>query len=1151
MNITLSRRFARLLAGVGLLGISTVLATRLPPEVAASRSVPAFLAWWLQPIDLGASRRLHRVDVDFHDVFALPDTGDVWAVGDGGLILHSADGGTSWERQFTIRVDLDGGPIGGDPPPTEPLVREQLSQPAANPAVATEEPAESPQASSEPKDPARILPGSTLATDQSLETRYPADPKEPSPGGVQVEPRSGGPPALADPELRRRLAGAALRTVYFTDARHGWVAGDHGALWATTDGGRTWQWRPPGGDATLRDVFFQDRLRGWAVGDFSSVLETLNGGESWDRLGDLKRGGWTSVRGTGKGLLIAGEGRVLGLSPGTSGALARALDVSEPTLRAIDATDDFFWVLTNRGLVRFSLGREDASPRETLTYPGASLFAIDFLDIDRGWAVGDQGIVVATDDAGLRWTTTRLRGAPDLRAVSFASSARGYVAGTRGNLIATYTGGAIWRPVTGWLAAASGARGLRWHWALPAPWYYLSLLLGGLVLAPALRRPPPEIAARPSVADMLVSDRPIEDGEADAFDLSRIALGLSYFLRNANTQPPLTLAVTGEWGSGKSSLMNLLKGDLARRGFQPVWFNAWHHQKEEHLLASLLENVRAQAIPPWARWEGLAFRGRLLGIRWRRYWLIVVLLFAVLASLAGYFRADPVRIDAARTTLAALAKRATDPPGSRLPVPGPATAATPAKTDAPPASPAAESAPLLALLAAVLGLLVSLWRGLKSFGANPASLLAHASARSRVRDLAALTGFRHRFAAEFRDVTSALNPRTMTILIDDLDRCRPQMVLEVLEAVNFLASSGDCFVVMGMARERVERCVGLSFKDVADELLDPPSAPVGLVIPSGEAHAGSHDAQAQEAARQRRTEFARQYLEKLINIEVPVPVPTGEQSRRLMAHPRSEEAGSRWQRILTGLQKAAPPTVVLALIACCFVVGSNLGRPAAAPAASPKTGPAAQAAQPADPEVRTDPAHAEGPATRRTPEPAAIRRPARVEPGERARWPTAVLLLLGIGVLGVGVWRLAELPAVVENDSPAFTAALERWHPVVFGRRSTPRAVKRFLNRVRCLAMLQRSVEEEPAGGSDPLARLRRRLRRGPTQTAAPATDAIPEEILVALAAIDYSFPSSDPASQLGNDEVTAVLLGSSVSQEALLAHLPTYLKLSAGIHVR
>jgi len=45
--------------------------------------------------------------------------------------------------------------------------------------------------------------------------------------------------------------------------------------------------------------------------------------------------------------------------------------------------------------------------------------------------------------------------------------------------------------------------------------------------------------------------------------------------------------------------MNLLMADLKEYRFRPVWFNAWHHQKEEHLLASLLENIKSQAIPHW------------------------------------------------------------------------------------------------------------------------------------------------------------------------------------------------------------------------------------------------------------------------------------------------------------------------------------------------------------------------------------------------------------------------------------------------------------------------------------------------------------------------------------------------------------------------
>ncbi|MGH8562656.1 MAG: P-loop NTPase fold protein [Gammaproteobacteria bacterium] len=126
-----------------------------------------------------------------------------------------------------------------------------------------------------------------------------------------------------------------------------------------------------------------------------------------------------------------------------------------------------------------------------------------------------------------------------------------------------------------------------------------------------------------SVTDLFASDRLLRPGELDALDLGAIARGISRFLRNRQTEPQLTITVTGEWGSDKSTLMGLLYEDLRGRGCRSVWFNAWHHQRGEHLLASLYANIRAQALPPtWAP-EGLGFRWDLFWIRpgrsgWRR-----------------------------------------------------------------------------------------------------------------------------------------------------------------------------------------------------------------------------------------------------------------------------------------------------------------------------------------------------------------------------------------------------------------------------------------------------------------------------------------------------------------------------------------------------
>ncbi|NQT16893.1 MAG: hypothetical protein HQ582_29315, partial [Planctomycetes bacterium] len=129
--------------------------------------------------------------------------------------------------------------------------------------------------------------------------------------------------------------------------------------------------------------------------------------------------------------------------------------------------------------------------------------------------------------------------------------------------------------------------------------------------------------------------------------------------------------------------------------------------------------------------------------------------------------------------------------------------------------------------------------------------------------------FRHRFAREFDHVCWALAPRRLVILIDDLDRCRPSNVLDVLEAINFLASSGECFIVAGMEMESVVRCVGFGLRGVAEELEER-----GENEREGEAP--------EDRARRLRVRYARRYLEKLINIEVPIPQMTEEQLERLV-----------------------------------------------------------------------------------------------------------------------------------------------------------------------------------------------------------------------------------------------------------------------------
>lgn len=74
------------------------------------------------------------------------------------------------------------------------------------------------------------------------------------------------------------------------------------------------------------------------------------------------------------------------------------------------------------------------------------------------------------------------------------------------------------------------------------------------------------------------SPRNVSFGEKDNFGIEPFENGLTQFINNSNT--PITIALQGEWGSGKTSLMNSLKQNLSDNkdsNFHSIWLNTWEY----------------------------------------------------------------------------------------------------------------------------------------------------------------------------------------------------------------------------------------------------------------------------------------------------------------------------------------------------------------------------------------------------------------------------------------------------------------------------------------------------------------------------------------------------------------------------------------------
>jgi photosystem II stability/assembly factor-like uncharacterized protein len=818
--------------------------------------------------------------------------------------------------------------------------------------------------------------------------------------------------------IRGTVPGAEALT--FVSADTGWAVGREGLVFATHDGGLHWLPQVSGVKADLRAVQFISPARGWAVGAGGTVLATTNGGRSWR----LQRTGTT--RGV-RGLHFMDDST--GWAVGDSALVLRTRDAGRT------------WT-------------QESLP--ALHGSAATLTSVHFSEPERGWIVGDSARVLASADSGTNWTTVRTDIAPGTRlhAVRFATAAAGVIGGDGGTLLQTVDGGYTWvrnsaagpANVRVVLAApptrlwAGGDRGLvldapdgqawrerRGYVRMPPPWYGFALLGFVLLLVPGLVREP-----RGAGGEARFVDRPLRAGDPDPVGLRNLASALSRFLRNAETHAPLAIAVTGAWGSGKSSLMNLLREDLVKCRFRPIMFNAWHHEKEESLLASLLENVRLEVVPPMYTASGLAFRARLVYRRVKRRWPLALALLAAFSVGAGYFAVDfPDRLWHVVEPLYVIVVEHRAPSLEWT---------------------------ALASFVAVLTPLVGFWKSLRAFGLDPARLVPRTAGQFKPSELRAQAGFRHRFAAEFSDVTWALKPYEMVLMVDDLDRCRPESIRTILDTINFLVSSGQCYILLGMDRKLVQGYLAASLASTAyvppaqrNSAVAPEPAAAGDAARAPDAATASTAAEPAPAPPRRNRAAAlaqaRKYLEKLIQLEVQIPRPTPEQLQRLMEHPRRTQAS--WSRRFWCRARVLRPLLLGVVVVAAVVavsVRAGLGwsgglDPSAAEAFPDNVSLVA---------LSTRLASAGGVALP-SPDaaPRALAEQATSASLDLSGGPAGWLVAAGLSVLAVLVMVRTFQQTVVLYDSDVVNESMKAWNPVVARGNPTPRRVKQFSNRVR------------------------------------------------------------------------------------------------------
>jgi photosystem II stability/assembly factor-like uncharacterized protein len=243
-----------------------------------------------------------------------------------------------------------------------------------------------------------------------------------------------------------------LNGIHFLDQNTGWVVTSGGKIIGTTNGGTAWTASSTSSDTQLNAINFIGTNRGTVVGDQCVVLQTANGGSSWFSYSLFPFSPVTSLNAVAtilpsSGMIVGSQGRMWNSTdfgvhwasiPNTPG------DVDD--LRSLFVLDSSrVWAVGKAGRIvtSYNGGAQWFDQTSGLT---SNLNACQFIDALRGVAVGDTGTIIFTTDGGSTWTPSFSGVLTTLNAVSFSPDIyHGVVLGDDGTVLSTTNGGVTWQ----------------------------------------------------------------------------------------------------------------------------------------------------------------------------------------------------------------------------------------------------------------------------------------------------------------------------------------------------------------------------------------------------------------------------------------------------------------------------------------------------------------------------------------------------------------------------------------------------------------------------------------------------------------------------------------------------------------------------------
>jgi hypothetical protein len=277
-------------------------------------------------------------------------------------------------------------------------------------------------------------------------------------------------------------------------------------------------------------------------------------------------------------------------------------------------------------------------------------------------------------------------------------------------------------------------------------------------------QPPPEAPAELDALGGLPGALNDQVAKVDLLGFRDYVVAFADLIESPHTEPPITIGIYGAWGSGKSFLLQGIEDELLERQgrrdagdsaprVHVVRFNAWEYSSSAAIWPSLVRKI-VVCVQKELRWK---FPGRFVRKLWR--------------NLRWEVRQERAKILGALVTAALL------------------LAGVLWQFDF-------EPVPLFAA-AAGLGL-AGLIKVVADTLLNPLSRWMTAVLKSG--EYGEPVGLMNRIQDDLEQLSKQLTDENgrFVVMIDDLDRCEPDKVVEVLQAINLLLNFESFIVCLGI-----------------------------------------------------------------------------------------------------------------------------------------------------------------------------------------------------------------------------------------------------------------------------------------------------------------------------------------------------------------